>query len=111
MAKQQLRLYQRENIAWERDTVWRQMIAQERRGEIEGQPTAIASLLKKSGPALFYIRTPVGKIRVTRKMLWKIAAGAIFVALLNVKVVNGVEANRCFAILVLCTVLWASEVS
>jgi len=44
-------------------------------------------------------------------MLWKIAAGAIFVALLNVKVVNGVEANRCFAILVLCTVLWASEVS
>ncbi|KAF8646286.1 hypothetical protein AX16_007284 [Volvariella volvacea WC 439] len=33
LAKQQLRLHVRENIAWERDTVWRQMINAERRGE------------------------------------------------------------------------------
>jgi phosphate transporter len=111
LAKQQLKLYQRENIAWERDTVWRQMIAQERRGQVEGEPTAIASLLKKSGPGLFYIGTPVGGIRVTKQMLWKIAAACIFVVLLNVKVVDTVEANRCFAILVFCTILWASEAS
>ena len=114
LAKQQLKLYQRENIAWERDTVWRQMISQERRGQVDGEPTAIASLLKQPGPGLFYIRTPVGRIRVTGKMLWKIVAGLVFVLLLNVRVVGraaGVEANRCFAILVFCTILWASEVS
>jgi hypothetical protein len=87
------------------------MIAQERRGHTEGEPTAIASLLKKPGPGLFYIGTPVGKIRVTKKMLWKITSGALFVLLLNVDLVDGVEANRCFAILVFCTILWASEVS
>ncbi|KAJ7816533.1 SPX domain-containing protein [Mycena olivaceomarginata] len=32
VARQQLKLHQRENIAWERDTVWRQMIGRERRG-------------------------------------------------------------------------------
>lgn len=111
LAKQQLQLYQRENIAWERDTVWRQMIAQERRGQDEDEPTAIASLLKKPGPGLFYIRTPLGRIRVTRKMLWKIVAGVVFVLLLNMNIVVGVEANRCFAILMFCTILWASEVS
>lgn len=87
------------------------MIAQERKGQVEGEPTAMASLLKKPGPALFYINTPVGNIRVTRKMLWKIAAGCVFLVLLNVKTLNAVEANRCFAILMFCTILWASEVS
>jgi phosphate transporter len=110
LAKQQLKLHQRENIAWERDTVWRQMIAQERRGENEGEPTAIASLLKKPGPGLFFIPTPLGTIRVTKKMIYKIVAGLIFVTLLNVPVVEVVEANRCFAILMFCTFLWATEV-
>ncbi|KAF9456448.1 SPX domain-containing protein [Collybia nuda] len=109
LAKQQLKLHQRENIAWERDTVWRQMIAQERRGENEGEPTAIASLLKKPGPGLFFIPTPLGTIRVTKKMLYKITAGIIFVTLLNTSVVDGIEANRCFAILMFCTFLWATE--
>lgn len=110
LAKQQLKLHQRENIAWERDTVWRQMIAQERRGENEGEPTAIASLLRKPGPGLFFIPTPLGTIRVTKKMLYKIAAGILFVTLLNISVVDAVEANRCFAILMFCTFLWATEV-
>jgi phosphate transporter len=83
------------------------MIAQERRGQAEGEPTAIASLLKEPGPGLF----DVGGVRVTRKMLWKIGAGVVLVVLLNVGMFEGVEANRCFAILVFCTVLWASEVS
>lgn len=111
LAKQQLKLHQRENIAWERDTVWRQMIAQERRGENEGESTNIASLLKKPGPGLFFIPTPLGTIRVTRKMIYKITAGILFVTLLNIPVVDTVEANRCFAILMFCTFLWATEVT
>jgi phosphate transporter len=110
MALQQLKLQQRENIAWERDTVWRQMIAQQRRGDLEDEPTAIGALYRSPGPGLFYIPTPLGTIRVTKKMIYKIIAGIIFVILLNVEVVEKVEANRCFAILMLCTFLWATEV-
>ncbi|KAF5379679.1 hypothetical protein D9615_005804 [Tricholomella constricta] len=108
-ALQQLKLHQRENIAWERDTVWRQMIAQQRRGEVEDEPMTIGALYKKPGPGLFFIPTPLGTIRVTKKMIYKIIAGIIFVTLLNVPVVEGVQANRCFAILMFCTFLWATE--
>lgn len=86
------------------------MIAQERRGENEGEPTTIASLLRQPGPGLFFIPTPLGTIRVTKKMLYKIAAGILFVTLLNIPVVDTIEANRCFAILMFCTFLWATEV-
>ncbi|KAG5641625.1 hypothetical protein DXG03_004577 [Asterophora parasitica] len=105
----QLKIHQRENIAWERDTVWRQMIAQQRRGEVEDEPMTIGALYKKPGPGLFFIPTPLGTIRVTKKMIYKIIAGIIFVTLLNFPVVDGVQANRCFAILIFCTFLWATE--
>ncbi|KAG6888170.1 hypothetical protein C0992_009446 [Termitomyces sp. T32_za158] len=109
LASQQLKLHQRENIAWERDTVWRQMIAQQRRGDVEGEPLTIGALLKPPGPGLFFVSTPLGTIRVTKKMIYKIIAGIIFVTLLNVQVLETLEANRCFAILMLCTFLWATE--
>ncbi|RDB25702.1 putative transporter C3B8.04c [Hypsizygus marmoreus] len=109
LALQQLKLHQRENIAWERDTVWRQMIAQQRRGEVEGEPMTMGALMKKPGPGLFYIPTPLGTIRVTKKMIYKIIAGLLFSSLLSIDVVDGLEANRCFAILMFCTFLWATE--
>ncbi|KAG6816670.1 hypothetical protein H0H87_004030 [Tephrocybe sp. NHM501043] len=109
LAVQQLKLHQRENIAWERDTVWRQMIAQQRRGDVEDEPMTIGALFKPPGPGLFFIPTPLGTIRVTKKMIFKIIAGIIFVALLNFPVMEGKEANRCFAILIFCTFLWATE--
>ncbi|KAG6914255.1 hypothetical protein DXG01_001446 [Tephrocybe rancida] len=110
LAGQQLKLHQRENIAWERDTVWRQMIAQQRRGEVEGEPLSVGgSLFTPPGPGLFLIPTPLGTIRVTKKMIFKIIAGILFVLLLNFPVVEGKEANRCFAILMFCTFLWATE--
>ncbi|KAG6820158.1 hypothetical protein H0H93_004595 [Arthromyces matolae] len=109
LASQQLKLHQRENIAWERDTVWRQMIAQERKGDVEGEPLTLGALYRPPGPGLFFIPTPLGTIRVTKKMIYKIIAGTIFVTLLNVQTLEAQEANRCFAILVLCTFLWATE--
>ncbi|KAG5652755.1 hypothetical protein H0H81_003842 [Sphagnurus paluster] len=108
-ALNQLKLHQRENIAWERDTVWRQMIAQQRRGDLEDEPTEMGVLYKKPGPGLFFIPTPLGTIRVTKKMIYKIGAGVLFTSILVTPVVEGVEANRCFAILIFCTFLWATE--
>ena len=109
LAIKQLKLHQRENIAWERDTVWRQMIAQQRRGD-EGEPTAIGALLKEPGPGLFIVPTPLGTVRVTKKMIYKVVAALLLVTLLNMEVVGKREADRCFAVLVFCTFLWATEV-
>ena len=111
-ARQQLRLHQRENIAWERDTVWRQMIGQQRRGEGD-TPDALlgATLVKGPEPAIINIPTPVGGFRITKRNIFKVVAVAVFVLLLNIPVIEGKkEANRCFAILSLCTILWATEV-
>ncbi|KAJ3993371.1 SPX domain-containing protein [Lentinula boryana] len=109
LAKQQLKFLQRENIAWERDTVWRQMIGRERRGEGPASNTLGAILVKKPQPGLFAISTPLGSLSITRKLLYLIIALVVLVVLLNVVIVEGLEANRCFAVLVFCTILWATE--
>ncbi|KAH7929221.1 Sodium/sulfate symporter [Leucogyrophana mollusca] len=109
-ALQQLKLHQRENIAWERNTVWRQMIGQERRGAVDGQDTLLgATLVLEEESGLAQIRTPLGKLKITRKTVSLAVAIATFVSLLNVQVVDGVEANRCFAVLVFSTIMWATE--
>jgi phosphate transporter len=110
-ARQQLKLHQRENIAWERDTVWRQMIGSERRGESDGQPKAIgASLVNGEEGGLFELPTPAGRFKLTKRKICIGIAVLVFLTLLNVQTVQGAEANRCFAILVFCTILWATEV-
>lgn len=110
-ARQQLRLHQRESIAWERDTVWRQMIGQQRRGEGDTPDISGATLVQGPEPAVVDIPTPVGRFKITKRNIFKVVALAVFIVLLNVKVVEGGEANRCFAILTLCTILWATEVN
>ncbi|KAF8910760.1 SPX domain-containing protein [Mucidula mucida] len=97
-ARQQLKLHQREKIAWERDTVWRQMIGRERRGDVDGAPTILGgSLVKEAEPGLLDVATPVGRFKLTRRLLWMIVGVIVFVA------------NRCLAILTFCTILWATE--
>ncbi|KAE9390604.1 SPX-domain-containing protein [Gymnopus androsaceus JB14] len=109
LAKQQLKLHQRENIAWERDTVWRQMIGRERRGEGPASSSLGATLVKEPELGLFSVPTPFGRLAITRRIVYLIIALVVFVVLLNVQVVEDGEANRCFAVLVFCTILWATE--
>lgn len=109
LAKEQLKLNQRENIAWERDTVWRQMIGRERRGE--GDPKLDgAVLVREPERPVIDVNTPLGRLKVTRRKIYILIAVAVFITLLNVKVVEGTPANNCFAILTFCTILWATEV-
>lgn len=111
-AVQQLKLNQRENIAWERDTVWRQMIGRERRGDGDGEVKAIgATLITEPEGGLLQVPTPVGRFRLTRKKIYLVIAVVVFIALLNVTVIKDAEANKCFAILIFSTILWATEVS
>ena len=111
LALQQLRLHQRENIAWERDTVWRQMIGRERRGEGDTLDSLGAVLANPPEPAFVSIPTPVGRVKITKRYVLRIVAVVLFVILLNTTVLEKQEANRCFAILTFCTFLWATEAS
>lgn len=110
MARQQLRLHQRESIAWERDTVWRQMIGRERRGEGAAHDLTGATLVHGSESALADIPTPVGRFRITKRRIAMLSAVAVLVLLLNVPILKEQAPNRCLAILSFCTVLWATEV-
>ncbi|KAJ2913755.1 hypothetical protein MD484_g6658, partial [Candolleomyces efflorescens] len=107
LAKEQLRLHQRENIAWERDTVWRQMIGQERRGE--GVIAEGATLVKPEEPPVISFQTPAGQFKITKRKMRFLFSIFLFVVMINLKMVQGVEANNCIAILTFCTILWATE--
>lgn len=111
LAQQQLKLHQRENIAWERDTVWRQMIGRERRGEGDGEVKAIGStLVNKDEEGIVGVPTPVGRFTLTKKKISLLVAAVVFIVLLNVQTLDKAPANRCFAILVFSTIMWATEV-
>jgi phosphate transporter len=117
-AAQALALVEREQLAWERDTVWRTMLRDarggaardsddERAAALEGAPRVVSGTPARP---LFSVPTPFGKVPVPKKVVSALVAVAAGVTLLNVKVVEGGEANRCFAILVFCTIMWATEV-
>lgn len=110
-AKRQLKLHQREHIAWERDTVWRQMIANERRGdgEVGGVRALGGSLVIEEENGLLDVQTPAGHFKLRKKHFALVVSIVTFIVLLNVQVVEGLEANRCFAILIVATILWATE--
>ncbi|GJE85621.1 sodium/sulfate symporter [Phanerochaete sordida] len=110
-AKRQLKMNQREHIAWERDTVWRQMVGQARRGEDSSTVRALGgTLVLEPEKGLLDIETPVGRFRFRRKHIFLLLSVATLVVLLNVTVIRGSEtANRCFAVLMFATLMWATE--
>ncbi|GAB5588757.1 low-affinity phosphate transporter [Umbelopsis nana] len=100
----ELKTHLREYIVWERNTVWRDMVEQERKTE---------SLAVQAGTPT-KIRTPFGKFAITFAQLQMaftaLICVAIFIVLLNVKTFSGIEESNCFAILIFASLLWASEI-
>ncbi|KDQ58975.1 hypothetical protein JAAARDRAFT_68566 [Jaapia argillacea MUCL 33604] len=111
LAQRQLKMHQREQIAWERETVWKQMIGQTRRGETNGEQGFVGAPVLQVEPdqGLVSVATPVGRLKLTSGVLYLVIAIVVFITLLNFQTVEGVAANRCFAILVFSTILWATE--
>ncbi|KAG8906395.1 low-affinity phosphate transporter [Tulasnella sp. 403] len=109
MASKQLKIHQREHIVWERDTVWRQMIGRERRGESDGQVKALGGTIDSKEEPILSVPTPVGRFSITNKGVSLLVAIAVFVLCINFPIVQGEAANNCFAILCFSTILWATE--
>ena len=107
VAQRQLKLHLREHIAWERETVWRTMIEHERRGD-GGLPRSVAIAVPEENGVV--VKTPIGKLRFSRRHIWVTVSVLAFLTLLKVQTVEDDAANRCFAILIFATILWATEV-
>lgn len=122
LARQQLRQQLREEVVWQRNTVWREMINIERRAQAASLEKGImgpsATGLLDEAPALpKVLHTPLGSITLpsflTTGMVQLFGSLVLFVLLLKLPALRffeEVEVQNCFAMLVLCTCLWVTEV-
>jgi anion transporter len=115
LAKTELRLHLREHIVWERNTVWRDMIGMERKAhaaavgasgravKLQGEADIVApefvTIWGVSVPA-FLVSTAAIKV---------IAIAAVFVVFLCLPILESVEQNRCLAVVIAASMLWATE--
>lgn len=87
------------------------MIGRERRGEGEGGvPVTGGTLVTEDKGNLLEVATPVGAFHLSLKKISMVFSLVVLIVLLNVQTLPGVEANRCFAVLVFSTLMWATEV-
>lgn len=126
-AKKDLRSHLREHVVWERNTVWRELIGIERRGEaarlgqsLLGQdPNAIPKRLQgddDKSPAMTQVATPLGRLALpawlaSTSMLTLVLSLVAFFLLLFLPIMEKPEQQNCLAMLVFVSMLWATEVS
>ncbi|KAH8899486.1 SPX domain-containing protein [Thozetella sp. PMI_491] len=124
-AKRDLRSHLREHVVWERNTVWRDMIGMERRAEaaslgraLLGRDTDPAKTRLQGDdellPATKEISTPLGRFRCPAWLLsstvFTLAGSlAVFFVLLYLPILEAPEQQNCLAMLVLVSLLWATE--
>lgn len=127
LAKRDLRSHLREHVVWERNTVWRDLIGIERRGEAArlGQSLLGTDLTAPSkrlqgdeaqGVEFKRYSTPLGLFSLpvwlaNTSMLTLIISVAVFFVLLLVPIMESPEQQNCLALLVFVSLLWATEVS
>jgi phosphate transporter len=109
VAKRSLKMHLKEQMVWERNTIWRDMIGIERKSQAVGVRPSSAL---KTGPIT--INTPFGSIQfpewLTRNFWTLLFCCLVFAILLNVHIFEEPEQQNCFAILVFASLLWATEV-
>ncbi|KAJ1925729.1 low-affinity phosphate transporter [Tieghemiomyces parasiticus] len=108
-ATKALRACLREQVVWERNTVWRDMISQERKVSAVGvRPATIVDDVEPAtgaGPSSLWQRlTPYA-----RQILAILGCTAIFIILLLVPIFRTPEEQNCLALLIYVSLLWATE--
>ena len=127
LARRELRLHLREHVVWERNTVWREMIEIERRAQAanvgirrtllggDEDPATARRQGDKNEIRTQEISTPLGRFQFP---LWfcslsfgtLVLSVAVFGALLSMQTMETPEQQNCLAMLVLVSILWATEV-
>lgn len=126
-ARRELRLHLREHVVWERNTVWREMIEIERRAQAanvgirrtllggDEDPATARRQGDKNEIRTQEMSTPLGRFQFP-SWLCSLSFGtlvfsiALFGTMLSVNVMETPEEQNCLAMLVLVSVLWATEV-
>ncbi|KAN0064002.1 low-affinity phosphate transporter [Thecaphora frezii] len=119
-ALQYLKTHLREQVVWQRNTVWREMIGIERRAQGAALERTVMGSTKRADyePAKpTRLWTPCGAITLPSWLsvstLHLVIAFTALVSLLKapgLRFFDRVEEQNCLAMLVFCTVLWATEV-
>lgn len=127
LARRELRLHLREHVVWERNTVWREMIGIERKAQsanfgikhtlLGGNHDNSRSRLQGDNNEfgeMKEISTPAGRLRCPTWLFSSaffalVAITAIFIVLLTVPIMKRPEQQNCLAMLVLVSLLWATE--
>lgn len=121
-ALSQLKAQLREEVVWQRNTVWREMINIERRAQaasLDGglMGTAAGDLLSKDVQPPRVLHTFFGDIKLpsflTVGTVQFFLSLMLFLLLLKnpfFRMFEEVEVQNCFALLVFCTCLWVTEV-
>jgi phosphate transporter len=127
LARRELRLHLREHVVWERNTVWREMIEIERRAQAanvgirrtllggDEDPATARRQGDKNEIRTQEISTPLGRFQFP---LWfcslsfgtLVFSVAVFGTLLSMQTMSTPEQQNCLAMLVLVSILWATEV-
>lgn len=99
--------YLREFVVWERNTIWKEMVGQERRVTSAG----LKRVEEPSAPK-WSVKVPYTEIYVSveKKVIPLAICLLVFFVLASVSIFDDVAKNRCFAVLVFSTMMWASEV-
>jgi phosphate transporter len=119
-ASAQLKTHLREQVVWQRNTVWREMIGIERRAQGATLEAAVMGSSSHQGtekPKPTRLRTPCGSLTLPSwigiSTVQLFVAFTMLVLLLKapgLRFFNRVEEQNCLAMLVFCTILWATEV-
>ncbi|KAL2155376.1 hypothetical protein VTH82DRAFT_117 [Thermothelomyces myriococcoides] len=124
-ALRDLRSHLREHVVWERNTVWRELIGLERRAEAASlghtllgvDPDAQRTRLQGDDEIVLpsvKVATPLGRFAlpvwlISSTTLTLIVIVALFFAALYVPIMDKPEQQNCLAMLMLVSLLWATE--
>ncbi|KAJ1749981.1 low-affinity phosphate transporter [Coemansia sp. RSA 1821] len=105
-ALRELKRCLREEVVWERNTVWRDMIANERMVNAVGVQSPDLETIPGQPVDVLKPR----RITNTQKQLLRISAcTAVFAIAWAIPLFDGVEQQRCWAMLIYVSLLWATE--
>ncbi|KAL7422800.1 low-affinity phosphate transporter [Cryptotrichosporon argae] len=112
LAKEQLRAQLREKVVIDRETVWSQMVSG-RRGQGIFRSVTPDEHVSAFEPSRRAIRTPCGTLVrpewLSAKAVIRILALGVLVGIVQAQPFERVEESNCLALLVFCTILWATE--
>lgn len=104
LAVRQMKTHLRDQITYDRNTVWKDMVGQERK--------TLDAHVKESKPEKCY-NIPFTSRKIRSELLNTIIAFlfsvVLFIVLLNVEIFGNRQEDYCFALLIFAAVMWATE--